>query len=176
MAKPAGPEGPPPGSFRGFRLLPGAALEAVAAQLRRQLAEALLAEPPYAMRWMQDYPEQVCAAPQGFDWEARLLPEHARPFCWRLGALPLHVPSTPTSPMLGVRKGGGCTTVRPPQDLLLRCMTDPSLDANTELAAAACPLTDDERTDVLALRGLLACGVLEHCLTLRHLVDYGTIK
>lgn len=60
VAKPAKPEGAPPGSFRGFRLLPGAALEAAAPALRRQLAEALLARPPYALRWMRDYPKQVC--------------------------------------------------------------------------------------------------------------------
>ncbi|KAL4434355.1 hypothetical protein ABPG75_000796 [Micractinium tetrahymenae] len=126
VVKPAGPEGSPPGAFRGFRLLPGAALEAAVPALRCQLAEALLARPPYAMRWMRDHPAQ---------------------------------------------------------DLLLRCMTDVSLDANRELAAARLApsedarlaLTEDELADVLALRGLLACGVLENCLTLRHLVAYGTI-
>ncbi|KAL4428607.1 hypothetical protein ABPG77_008919, partial [Micractinium sp. CCAP 211/92] len=45
VAKPAGPDGAPPGAFRGFRLLPGIALEAAAPALRRQLAEGLLAGP-----------------------------------------------------------------------------------------------------------------------------------
>lgn len=63
----------------------------------------------------------------------------------------------------------------PAQELLVCCMTDPSLDANQALAAASPSLGKDEAADVLALRGLLACGVLLHCLSLRHLVDHGTI-
>lgn len=48
----------------------------------------------------------------------------------------------------------------PVQDLLLRCMTDAALGANQELAGAPTALGEDEVADVLALRGLLACGVL----------------
>jgi hypothetical protein len=97
------------------RLLSGAALEQAGGQLRCQLAQALLADPPYAMRWMRH---------------------------------------------------------RPLQDLL-RWVTDPTIDARSVLATAQPPLSDDEAANVLALRGLLACGVLEHCLTMRHLVDFG---
>ena len=50
-------------------------------------------------------------------------------------------------------------------------MTDPLVDASAALARLE--LGEEERAGVLALRGLLACGVLEHCLQMRHLVDYG---
>ncbi|KAG2486452.1 hypothetical protein HYH03_014899 [Edaphochlamys debaryana] len=39
--------------------------------------------------------------------------------------------------------------------------------------AAALPLPPDRLAQVLALRGLLGCGLLEHCLQKRHRVDYG---
>ncbi|GAB4822814.1 hypothetical protein N2152v2_009860 [Parachlorella kessleri] len=62
----------------------------------------------------------------------------------------------------------------PLQEQLLRCMTDPELDANAALEAQLqSGLSEDQHWDVLALRGLLACGVLVHCLRMRHLVDYG---
>eukprot|EP00887_Chlorella_sp_A99_P004660 scaffold4.g4660.t1 len=62
----------------------------------------------------------------------------------------------------------------PQQDRLMRLMTDPEADAVAELKQVPeAELSDDKRADVLALRGLLACGVLEHCLQLRHLVNYG---
>ena len=47
------------GAFRGLRLLPGQRLEAALPMLRRQLAEALLSNPPYAMRWMWGHPHKV---------------------------------------------------------------------------------------------------------------------
>ncbi|PRW58669.1 hypothetical protein C2E21_2704 [Chlorella sorokiniana] len=115
VAVASGPGPDKPGGFRGVRLLSGAALEQAGGQLRCQLAQALLADPPYAMRWMRH---------------------------------------------------------RPLQDLL-RWVTDPTIDARSVLATAQPPLSDDEAANVLALRGLLACGVLEHCLTMRHLVDFG---
>jgi hypothetical protein len=61
------------------------------------------------------------------------------------------------------------------QDTLVRCISDADVDATTVLAQeeAASLITDEERCDVLALRGLLACHVLEHSLQLRHLVNYG---
>jgi hypothetical protein len=34
-------------------------------------------------------------------------------------------------------------------------------------------LSDDQLAVVLALRGLLACNLLQHCLQKRHQVDYG---
>ena len=50
-------------------------------------------------------------------------------------------------------------------------MTDLALDANSAMAALG--LSPEHHADVLALRGLLACGVLSHCLQMRHYVDYG---
>lgn len=37
-------------------------------------------------------------------------------------------------------------------------------------------LSDDQRSDVLALRGLLAGGILVHCLQKRHRVDFGVVR
>ncbi len=34
-------------------------------------------------------------------------------------------------------------------------------------------LAEDQLSQVLALRGLLACKVMQHCLQKRHRVDYG---
>jgi Protein of unknown function (DUF3645) len=58
------------------------------------------------------------------------------------------------------------------KELLIKCMTDPLLDAQVELSNAT-SLTDKERCDVLALRGFLACSLLFHSLQMRHRVDYG---
>jgi hypothetical protein len=57
----------------------------------------------------------------------------------------------------------------------VRIITDTSLDASKELKqqGGKGALSDEERCDVLALRGLLACRILEHSLQMRHLVDYG---
>lgn len=46
-------------SCRGVRLLPGEALERALPSLRRQLAQAVVEDPPYAMRWMRRHPEKV---------------------------------------------------------------------------------------------------------------------
>lgn len=62
------------------------------------------------------------------------------------------------------------------QDLLLHCMTDPLTNATVELEQVderSGGMPEGQRCDVLALRGLLACGVLVHTLQMRHLVDYG---
>ncbi len=58
-----------------------------------------------------------------------------------------------------------------PQDELHRCLTDRSVDARQRLDSLG--LTAESCECVLALRGLLAYGVLEHCLQMRPLVDYG---
>jgi hypothetical protein len=39
-----------------------------------------------------------------------------------------------------------------------------------------CDLGDDQRSDVLALRGFLAGGILVHCLQKRHRVDFGVAR
>lgn len=112
----SGPVGKP-GSYRGVRLLPGEVLSRAVPALRRQLAEAVLAEPPHALRWMRGHSQQV---------------------------------------------------------ELLSCISDPSVDAHALMSGMpAGQLNQAERADVLALRGLLACGVLDHCLQMRHLVDFG---
>jgi hypothetical protein len=64
------------------------------------------------------------------------------------------------------------------QETLLQCISDANVDASEALAAkegqgAGTALSEEERCDVLVLRGLLACGILEHSLQMRHLVDYG---
>lgn len=57
------------------------------------------------------------------------------------------------------------------QDELLAIITDPTLDALQALRAPALSdLTKAEQHDLLALRGLLACGLLVFCLQLRHKV------
>ena len=95
----------------------------------------------------------MCGAAPWGSWSAR---------CWLAGTVQALHPALPRPPSLPT-----------PQDLLLLCMTDPAVDATALLADATQPLSEDEQADVYALRGLLACGVLQHGLTLRHLVDYG---
>lgn len=51
-------------------------------------------------------------------------------------------------------------------------VTDAAADA-AELAAAAPSLSPDQLDQLLTLRGLLACNMLQHCLQKRHNVDYG---
>ena len=43
----------------------------------------------------------------------------------------------------------------------------------TQLQEAGASLSEEERSAVLSLRGMLACHILEHSLQMRHLVDYG---
>jgi hypothetical protein len=60
------------------------------------------------------------------------------------------------------------------QDAIVRFVTDVQLEVEAFMwMADGVGLTEEQRSDVLALRGLLACGILEHSLQLRHLVDYG---
>ncbi len=40
-------------------MLRGEALEHVSGRLQQQLAEALLSNPPYELRWMKDHPRKV---------------------------------------------------------------------------------------------------------------------
>ncbi|GLC47559.1 hypothetical protein PLESTB_000001100 [Pleodorina starrii] len=110
-----------PGGFCGLRLLPGEALTQALPELHRRLAEALMEEPPYELRWLRNHPLQ---------------------------------------------------------ERILRCVTDASESAAVLLgpdAVGSAPqqLSDDQLAVVLALRGLLGCNLLQHCLQKRHLVDYG---
>lgn len=80
------------------------------------------------------------------------VPEHAR----QVGAqLPTN--ATPKSPAT--------------QALVLRCCLERGVPAAAELAGAG--LKEEQREFVLALRGLLAYGVLEHCLRMRVHVEFG---
>jgi hypothetical protein len=63
---------------------------------------------------------------------------------------------------------------RASKDVLVRVMTDAHVSAETALRCGdGQVLTDHEKADVLAFRGLLAHGILVHCLKKRFRVDYG---
>jgi hypothetical protein len=55
---------------------------------------------------------------------------------------------------------------------VLHFITDPSASYG-QLAAAAPGLSPDQADQLLVLRGLLACNMLQHCLQKRHNVDFG---
>jgi hypothetical protein len=59
------------------------------------------------------------------------------------------------------------------KDALVRVMTDASVSAQTAWEHEHEALTPQDRKDLLALRGLLAHGVLVHFLKRRFRVDYG---
>jgi len=61
------------------------------------------------------------------------------------------------------------------QDVLAQLMTDRSISASSKISAhtTLSSLPDDKRHQLLAARGLLACGLLTHCLQSRHRVNYG---
>lgn len=48
-----------PGSYSGARLLPGKVLLSIVPDLHRDLAEKLLADPPYELRWLRSFPDKV---------------------------------------------------------------------------------------------------------------------
>lgn len=66
-----------------------------------------------------------------------------------------------------------CPLLRALQDLLVRVMTDASQDADSLLSELPEPLHADQLASLLALRGMLAHGLLAHALQKRHGVDYG---
>lgn len=57
----------------------------------------------------------------------------------------------------------------------MRLLTDPTLNARTIISKdpVLSLLPDDKRDQLLAARGLLACGLLVHCLQSRHRVKHG---
>jgi hypothetical protein len=61
------------------------------------------------------------------------------------------------------------------QALLVEVITNRSLNALNELDKhyELASLPNDKQHQVLAARGLLACGLLLHCLQSRHRVGYG---
>ena len=158
-----------PGGFRGVRLLPGDALEAALPQLRQLLAEAVLADPPHAMRWMWGHPHRVRQRRWAGKQATCISKTAATAAAWPAG----HYPAATTKgehthPLFPLPCCACCLVA---QATFVHCMTDPLADASAALARME--LGEEERAGVLALRGLLACGVLEHCLQMRHLVDYG---
>ncbi|EFJ48301.1 hypothetical protein VOLCADRAFT_104794 [Volvox carteri f. nagariensis] len=110
-----------PGSFSGLRLLPGDALTASLPGWHRRLAEALMVEPPYELRWLQHHPLRV-----------RILNSLTE-------------------------EGQSCEALLGPD------AEGPSREQ----------LTGSQVAVVLALRGLLAGGLMQHCLQKRHRVEYG---
>ena len=55
---------------------------------------------------------------------------------------------------------------------MLRFITEPEADVE-ELEHAAPGLAHEQLEQLLLLRGLLACNMLQHCLQQRHNVDFG---
>jgi hypothetical protein len=58
------------------------------------------------------------------------------------------------------------------QDAVLSFLTDPA-NSYDQLTAALPGLAPDQADQLLTLRGLLACNMLQHCLQKRHNVDFG---
>ncbi|GLI61980.1 hypothetical protein VaNZ11_004546, partial [Volvox africanus] len=115
------PTKPSPGCFCGLRLLPGEVLEAHIHSLHERLAQDLMDEPPYELRWLKDHDMR---------------------------------------------------------DRIRRCVTDSTASADDILGPDARgpeqhQLADDQWAVVLALRGMLASNLLQHCLRKRHRVDFG---
>jgi hypothetical protein len=65
-----------------------------------------------------------------------------------------------------------CWLLRLLQEAVLQFITDPS-DSYEQLMAAVPGLSPDQADQLLVLRGLLACNMLQHCLQKRHNVDFG---
>jgi hypothetical protein len=59
------------------------------------------------------------------------------------------------------------------QSQLLSCITDSIQDTTSAQGPVHALLAPEQLQQVLALRGMLACNLLQLCLRKRHLVDYG---
>ena len=105
--------------FAGLRLLPGKHLDAAMPALMRAIATAVLASPPYELRWLPGFAAS-----------------HNR-------------------------------------DSVMEFVTNAQLAADEIIPPTAFGAIESHREALLALRGLLAHGVLAHCMRLRHRVDYG---
>lgn len=149
---------PRPGAFCGLRLLPGQELEALLPELHRGWAQALLKEPPYCMRWLRtlNASERVSSAEACTNSNSTtgVSPDGILYTCSFEDTLALlH-----------------CSV----QVLVVRCITDSSAAAEQVLGAALWDrLTQDQRSQLLVLRGLLGCSLLAHSLQKRHGVAYG---
>ncbi|EFJ48407.1 hypothetical protein VOLCADRAFT_91060 [Volvox carteri f. nagariensis] len=146
----------------GLRLLPGDALTASLPGWHRRLAEALMDEPPYELRWLQHHPLRVRSASANRDdlgtggaGRARINPhtQSQGRYTWD---------------PLGARDA-----VR-----ILNCLTEDGQSCEALLGPDAEgpsreQLTGSQVAVVLALRGLLAGGLMQHCLQKRHRVEYG---
>ncbi|MEW5310745.1 MAG: hypothetical protein WDW38_002512 [Sanguina aurantia] len=63
----------------------------------------------------------------------------------------------------------------PFSERILRCMTEPS-EAVSVILGAEVALQEHQFNHLLALRGLLACSILQHGLEKRHCVDFGVSR
>ena len=107
-------------AFMQVRLVPGDELQANMESLRHSLAQMLLNDPPYELRWIRSrIRDQVDLAPH----------------------------------MLGF-------------------ITNPAI-FHVEVLVQALGSDSKEMEDLLALRGMLGCGLLVHCLERRNRKDYG---
>lgn len=104
----AGREGKP-GAYPGVRLLPGAALEAALPELREELAAAVVADPPYAQRWLAQLDDEkqvgssaqvLCCSRPGAATPATCEHECAGQQCQNMPAKSVHScpPTQPLSP------------------------------------------------------------------------------
>ena len=59
------------------------------------------------------------------------------------------------------------------RDVLISFVTDPKLSLSWLEEELSSDINELQQNQLLALRGLLAIGMLEHCLSRRHRVDYG---
>jgi hypothetical protein len=63
------------------------------------------------------------------------------------------------------------------QAKLIDVIIEPEVDANAMLESDEMQcLSDKQRADVMAVRGLLACQILAHSLQMRHRVNYGVSR
>jgi hypothetical protein len=165
----------PPGGYSGLRLISGDELARVLPGVCRALAEALLARPPYELRWLRGVAgslkasaRQLCVAVCCFAWWCRSLLGICTPFscCGR------SIQNKPKQPLMR-------TTPEPwrlLQSALLSAVTDASAPIEQQLGRGhLARLEPYQLAHLLALRGMLAgeYGVLAHALQRRHLVDYG---
>ena len=161
-----------------MRLVPGEALDKALPCLHHLLAQQLLARPPYDLRWLRPRGEEH---PLQARHGGGALGGHAHPGC-------PHVPP-PHTHLAAVRLGAACAPyvgLKPLpalQATLLHCITDASVAAVDDGEARGCltaeqwgSLEEHQQEALLALRGLLACGLLQHALQKRHRVDYGVFR
>ena len=66
-----------------------------------------------------------------------------------------------------------CLLVVDAQSAFMSAVTDASYAADKLLKSKLACLKGHQQDQLLALRGMLACNLLQHCLLKRHRVEYG---